>query len=52
VPPELEDDLGVPSLSGGAPDGRTESARSDRHSPEALARINRALYGRSEPFHP
>ena len=23
----------------------------DRHSPDALARINRALYGRSEPFH-
>lgn len=23
----------------------------DRHSPEALARIHRALYGRAEPFH-
>jgi hypothetical protein len=51
VPPELDDDLGLPSLSGGAPEGRAEPARFDRHSPEALARINLALYGRSEPFH-
>lgn len=26
-------------------------AGTDRHSPDALARIHRALYGRSEPFH-
>jgi hypothetical protein len=34
--------------------GRQRDARegrTGRHSPEALARINRALYGREEPFH-
>ena len=41
------------ALSGGAPQG-DDAERfkpGDRHSADALARIHRALYGRSEPFH-
>ena len=51
VPPELDDDLGLPSLSGGAPEGRAEPARFDRHSPESLARVYAALYGTTTPHH-
>jgi hypothetical protein len=53
VPPEFEDILGAPALSGGAPagDDAERFKPGDRHSADALARIHLALYGRSEPFH-
>jgi hypothetical protein len=53
VPPEFEDLLDAPALSGGAPQGDDAERfkAGDRHSADALARIHLALYGRSEPFH-